>query len=399
VTSTDVIFVGGGIVGLSAAFRFSDRHPGKKIILLEKEKEICLHQTGRNSGVMHSGIYYKPGSLKARTCRTGKAQLEAFCKGHGIKFELCGKVIVAVDSSQEDRLKNIYQRGVDNGISCEIIDKERLRELEPYSAGVKAIHVPETGIVDYVGMCQSLASILKQRGHEIICEAKVVGVTERENEVVVESTKGAFTSSFMVNCAGLHSDRVVKSSGQTPAAKIVPFRGEYFELKPEAHKLCKNLIYPVPDPSFPFLGVHFTRMVLGGVECGPNAVLAMAREGYRKTDINFGDLLETLGYSGFRHLAAKHFKMGLQEMLRSASKSMFVRSLQQLIPEIQSKDIVPVPSGIRAQAVAPDGSLVDDFSFNETDRLVHVVNAPSPAATASLAIGDHIVDHLEAHMS
>lgn len=392
------MFIGGGIVGLSAAFKFSDRFPDKKITLLEKENEICLHQTGRNSGVIHSGIYYKPGSLKAKTCRTGKAQLEAFCEEHGVKYERCGKVIVAVDPSQIERLENIQRRGIDNGIPCELIGKERLNELEPHAAGVKAIHVPETGIVDYVGMCQTLASILRERGNEIVLNAKVLSAKETAGEVVVESTQGAYTTALMVNCAGLHSDRLVKNSGQKPTAKIVPFRGEYFELKPAAEHLCKNLIYPVPDPSFPFLGVHFTRMVLGGVECGPNAVLALAREGYRKTDLSISDLFETLGYSGFRKLATKHLKMGMQEMMRSASKSLFVKSLQELIPEIRSQDIVPAPSGIRAQAVLADGSLVDDFSFIETDRIVHVVNAPSPAATASLAIGDHVVEHLATHV-
>ncbi|MDR3691634.1 MAG: L-2-hydroxyglutarate oxidase [Fimbriimonas sp.] len=396
--SSNVVFIGGGIVGLSAAFKFSDRFPDKKITLLEKENEICLHQTGRNSGVIHSGIYYKPGSLKAKTCRTGKAQLEAFCEEHGIKYERCGKVIVAVDPSQIERLENIQRRGIDNGIPCELIGKERLNELEPHAAGVKAIHVPETGIVDYVGMCQTLASILRERGNEIVLNAKVLSAKETAGEVVVESTQGAYTTALMVNCAGLHSDRLVKNSGQKPTAKIVPFRGEYFELKPAAEHLCKNLIYPVPDPSFPFLGVHFTRMVLGGVECGPNAVLALAREGYRKTDLSISDLFETLGYSGFRKLATKHLKMGMQEMMRSASKSLFVKSLQELIPEIRSQDIVPAPSGIRAQAVLADGSLVDDFSFIETDRIVHVVNAPSPAATASLAIGDHVVEHLATHV-
>ncbi len=397
--SAEVIFVGGGIVGLSAAFRFSERHPGKKILVLEKEKDICLHQTGRNSGVIHSGIYYKPGSLKAITCRTGKLQLEQFCEEHGIKFDRCGKVIVAIDPSQEDRLNNIYKRGQDNGIACEIIDQVRLKELEPYAAGIKGIHVPETGIVDYVGMCHQMASMLKERGNEIITEAKVTGAKEDSTEVVAETTKGSFRASVLVNCAGLHSDRVVRSTGQQPEAKIIPFRGEYFELKPEAEKYCKNLIYPVPDPSFPFLGVHFTRMVLGGVECGPNAVFALAREGYGKTQINFADLYETLAYSGFRHLVKKHLKMGLQETLRSMSKSMFVRSLQQLIPDIQGKDIVPAPSGIRAQAVAPNGALVDDFNFTESKRMVHVLNAPSPAATAGLAIGDHIVNHLETHLN
>ena len=397
--SGDVIFIGGGIVGLSTAFRFANRYPHKKITLLEKEKDICLHQTGRNSGVIHSGIYYKPGSLKAITCRAGRLQLEAFCEEHGVKFERCGKVIVAIDDSQVGRLTNIYERGRDNGIACRLIDRTELLEHEPHVAGIKAIFVPETGIVDYVGMCRVLVQQLLNRGHEIVFDAMVTGVKESEQDVTVTSTIGDFSAPVVVNCAGLHSDRLVRSSGQVPQAMIVPFRGEYFELKPEAEHYCKHLIYPVPDPSFPFLGVHFTRMVLGGVECGPNAVLAFAREGYKKTDLNVADLMETLGYSGFRKLAGKHMKMGLQEMMRSARKSLFVRSLQQLIPEIKAGDIVPAPAGIRAQAVAPDGALVDDFSFTESKRVLHVVNAPSPAATASLAIGDHIIQKLEPHLA
>ena len=398
-SSTQVTIVGGGIVGLSAAFKFALRHPDVRLTVLEKEADICLHQTGRNSGVIHSGIYYKPGSLKAKTCRDGRLQLERFCEDNGIAFERCGKVIVAVDNSQVERLENIYKRGNENGIQCRLIERSELLEFEPHVAGIKAIHVPETGIVDYVGMCRAIVKQLEQLGHQIVFGAQVRTIRESGDEVVAETTKGEFRSSFLINCAGQYSDRVVKCSGQKPEAMIIPFRGEYFELVPSAFHLCKNLIYPVPDPSFPFLGVHFTRMVLGGVECGPNAVLALGREGYGKLQINLVDLMESLGYVGFRKLAAKHMKMGIQEMMRSASKTLFLKSLQQLIPEIQAKDIHSAPSGIRAQAVAPNGSLVDDFSFTESERIVHVVNAPSPAATASLAIGDHIADVLDKHIT
>ena len=391
--------MGGGIVGLSAALKFARRHPDFQITVLEKEDDICLHQTGRNSGVIHSGIYYKPGSMKANTCRDGRQQLEAFCEENQVAFERCGKVIVAVDDSQVDRLKSIYQRGIENGIRCQLISRQELLEHEPHVAGVQAIHVPETGIVDYVGMCRAIVRELQSAGHTIEFGARVQSIKESNAEVVAETSKGAFKGDVLINCAGQYSDRVVKCSGQKPEAMIVPFRGEYFELTRDAEHLCKNLIYPVPDPSFPFLGVHFTRMVLGGVECGPNAVLALGREGYGKIQINIVDLMETLGYSGFRRLAAKHMKMGVQEMMRSASKTLFLRSLQQLIPAIKSSDIHPAPAGIRAQAVAPNGSLVDDFSFTESARIVHVVNAPSPAATASLAIGEHIADRIEKHLA
>ena len=396
--SSQVIFVGAGIVGLASAYRFSERHPETKLLILEKEPEICLHQTGRNSGVIHSGIYYKPGSMKALTCRAGRAALIEFCSINNVQFELCGKVIVAVKDSETERLANLVERAGANGIECELIGKERLAELEPHVSAKSAIHIPETGIVDYVGMCKAMVSILEGRGNKIVFNAKVDRIKETATGVAVETNCGEFEGSLLVNCAGVYSDRVVRSSGQTPTAQIVPFRGEYFELKPDVVGLCKNLIYPVPDPAFPFLGVHFTRMILGGVECGPNAVLAFGREGYFKTNVNLRDLYETFCFSGFRRLAKKHFGMAAQEMMRSVSKSLFVKSLQQLIPAIQAKDIVAAPAGIRAQAIAPDGSLIDDFCFSESDRAVHVVNAPSPGATASLAIGDHIVDRLETHI-
>ena len=396
---TDVVIVGGGIIGLSTGYRILQKYPLAKVTLVEKEDKLAAHQTGRNSGVVHSGIYYKPGSFKAGLCRDGKAQLEQYCREFGVPFETCGKVIVAVAEEERTGLDNIFQRGIANGVACRKIGVERLKELEPHVTGVEAIEVSETGIVDYVGFCESLGSQMRDGGHEILLSHRVNHVKDTSDGIVVETNKGPIEGRYLVNCAGLYSDRVVEMAGLKPAAKIVPFRGEYFELVPDAFHLCKNLIYPVPDPSFPFLGVHFTRMVLGGVECGPNAVLAFAREGYGKTSLNLGELFETLGYVGFRKLAGKFWKTGMGEMWRSANKGAFVKALQRLVPEIESKHIHAAPAGVRAQAIGPDGKTIDDFAFTETDRAVHVVNAPSPAATASLAIGEMIVEKLAGKFS
>jgi len=392
--SPDVILVGGGIVGLSTAYRLSERFPTLKLLILEKEPALARHQTGRNSGVIHSGIYYKPGSLKATTCREGKAALEAFCAENGVDFEVCGKTIVALNEAELPALQKIYERGQANGVRCEIIDAAQVKEREPSVNGIKGIQVHETGIVDYVGFCEKIAEILRGRGHQIVLGGKVTGIKETETGVEVETTTGSFTAKYFVNCGGLYSDKIAKLAGLKPKAQIVPFRGEYFQLKPEAEHVCKNLIYPVPDPSFPFLGVHFTRMIHGGVECGPNAVLAFAREGYSKTKVVLPELLETLAYPGFLKIATKHMKMGLGEIHRSFSKVAFVKALQRLVPDITVDQLMPIDAGVRAQAVLPDGTLMDDFSFEETKRSVHVVNAPSPAATAALAIGDHIIDTL-----
>jgi L-2-hydroxyglutarate oxidase len=391
----DILIVGGGIVGLATAHKLSLRYPDLKILLLEKESKLAEHQTGRNSGVIHSGLYYKPGSLKATTCRDGKEQLERFCAEHGVAYDICGKVVVALDESEIPALERIFERGKANGVKCERITAEQLREYEPHVAGIDALHVAETGIVDYVGFCERIADDLRRRGHQIVLNAKVTQVQERAESIVASTTVGDAEAKYLVNCAGLHSDWVARQSGLKPKAKIVPFRGEYYELTPETHHLCRNLIYPVPDPSFPFLGVHFTRMIGGGVECGPNAVLAFAREGYHKTTVNVPELVETLTYSGFQRMAKKHLKMGMGEMHRSFSKAAFVKALQRLIPEIKAEHLTPIDAGVRAQAVLPDGTLVDDFSFEGTPRALHVVNAPSPAATAALAIGDHIVNSLE----
>jgi L-2-hydroxyglutarate oxidase len=363
-------------------------------VVLEKEAELALHQTGHNSGVLHSGIYYKPGSLKAINCRQGKRLMEEFCAAEGIAYEICGKVIVALDETELPAMERIYERGQANGVACEVIGPERLAELEPHSAGIKAIHVPEAGIVNYKQVCQRLAERVRERDGQVLTSARVTKIERSDGRVVLTTAAGDVEAAQVVNCAGLHCDRVTALSGQKPDAKIIPFRGEYYELTPEATHLCKNLIYPVPDPNFPFLGVHFTRMIEGGVECGPNAVLAFAREGYRKTDFNLADLAETLAYPGFRKLAAKYWKTGLGEMWRSASKAAFVKALQRLVPEIRAEHLHAAPAGIRAQAVAPDGSMVDDFLIQEADRVINVNNAPSPAATASLNIGKTIVERL-----
>lgn len=395
---SDILIIGGGIVGLATAYALCQRYPDKHITLLEKESTLAYHQTGRNSGVLHSGIYYKPNSLKAVNCRTGKQMMEDFCTRHDIPFKRVGKVIVATDESELPRLESLYERGQANGVQCERIGRERLLELEPHVwNGIAAIHVPEAGIVDYTQVCERLAALLRENGHAIVLGAEVIAIEERPNAVTAVTREGEFTAEFLVNCAGLHSDRVTRMATGDSPAMIIPFRGEYYELEPEAWHLCRALIYPVPDPSFPFLGVHFTRMIGGGVECGPNAVLAFAREGYHLTDVNGRELWEVLSYPGFRKLAGRYWKMGLGEMWRSASKNAFVSALQRLIPEIRAEHLVTAPAGIRAQALAADGALLDDFAFHDSARIVNVVNAPSPAATSALSIGEMIVDDLEDH--
>ncbi len=390
----DLAVIGGGIVGLAAAYQFGRRFPNRRVLVLEKESRVAEHQTGRNSGVLHSGIYYKPGSQKAINCRAGKKAMEEFCAAEGIAYEICGKVIVAVTEAELPALQRIYERGQANGVNCSLIDKAKLAELEPHVAGVKAIHVPETGIVDYRRVCERLAERIRASGGEVVFQARVDFVEHRPEALQIITTAGEFTALQLANCAGLHSDRVARITGERPEAQIVPFRGEYYSLKAPARRLCRNLIYPTPDPKFPFLGVHFTRMIDGSVECGPNAVLAFGREAYSFFQFNLRDLLETLTYRGFIRMALQYWRMGIGEMWRSLNKQAFVRALQQLVPEITASDLEAAPAGIRAQAVARDGQLVDDFLIQEANRVVNVCNAPSPAATASLQIGQTIVDRL-----
>ncbi|QDT35450.1 L-2-hydroxyglutarate oxidase [Thalassoglobus polymorphus] len=390
----DVAIVGGGIVGLATAYQLLQKSPQLSVVVLEKESEVAFHQTGHNSGVLHSGIYYRPDSLRAKNCRAGKLAMQEFCEQEDVPFELCGKVIVAVDKIEEERLKGIYERGQANGVDCEIISQSRLNEIEPHTAGIAAIHVPETGIVDYKVVAQKLAKKIREAGSNVWLNAEVTEIRHEPDQVVVVSKQGELKCSYLVTCGGLWADRVIEMSGEKAEAPIVPFRGEFFELKPEAEYLCRGLIYPVPDPAFPFLGVHFTKMISGGVECGPNAVLAFARDGYKKTNLNLRDLSSSLGHPGFLKLAASNWQTGIGEMWRSWNKHAFVKALQRLVPEIRSEHLIAAPAGVRAQAVGRDGKLLDDFVFQESERIVHVGNAPSPAATAALNIGKLVVERL-----
>jgi len=389
-TVYDVVVIGGGIVGLATAWRLLEKRPALKLLLLEKESTLAAHQTGHNSGVIHSGIYYKPGSLRATNCRAGKQQLEEFCRTHRIPFDRCGKVIVATSDAEVLGLHRIFERGKENGVECELISAKRLRELEPQVAGVAAVHVPETGIVDYKLVSQRLAELIRELGGAIQLETELLGATPEAGQQRLNTSRGTIRTRLLVTCGGLHADRVARRCGFESETKIVPFRGEYYKLRPRAEHLCRNLIYPVPDPNFPFLGVHLTRMIEGGVECGPNAVLAFAREGYTFGAFNAADLWETLRFAGFRKLGQKHFAAGMGEMYRSLSKRAFVKALQRLVPELRASDLLPAPAGVRAQAVTPEGNLADDFLIETTEHAVHVLNAPSPAATSSLNIGETI---------
>jgi L-2-hydroxyglutarate oxidase LhgO len=389
----DVAIVGAGIVGLATARAIASARPDLRIVLLEKEPRIARHQTGSNSGVIHSGIYYKPGSLKARLTVAGKAELEQYCAERGVPYERCGKVIVATRSEELPQLDMLADRAAANGVPAERIGVERLRELEPHAAGLGALHVTSTGIVDYPVLCDWLADELLQADHEIRTDTRVTGTAEEDGGVVVATEGDYVTARVLVNCAGLHSDRVANlSPGGRTDIRIMPFRGEYYSLVPSRRHLVNNLIYPVPDSRFPFLGVHFTRMAKGGVEAGPNAVPALAREGYRWGDIDRRDLQEILTARSSRILARNYWRTGLGEIHRSLSKAAFVRALQALVPEVRDDDLIRTGAGVRAQAIGPDGALLDDFAFSETARQIHVVNAPSPAATASFAIGRIIAD-------
>ncbi|SMO83078.1 L-2-hydroxyglutarate oxidase [Gracilimonas mengyeensis] len=394
----DFTIVGAGIVGLSTAYKLSLSYPEAQILVLEKEDRVAAHQTGKNSGVIHSGIYYKPGSYKARNCVDGRHQLVDFCKKHDVAVDVCGKVIVATDESELPKLEEIYQRGLQNEIEgIELIDKERLHELEPHVNGVAAIHVPCTGIVDYAGMCRKLMELLEERNGKVQFNSAVTNISNKGDEVHVIAGKKTIRTRFLVNCAGLYSDHVAEYAGVHSPVKIVPFKGEYYELKPEAEYLVKDLIYPLPNPEFPFLGVHFTRMALGGIECGPNAVFAFKREGYSKFAFDLQETTETFNFPGFWRMAKQHWRMGLDEYRRSFSKKAFVKGLQKLIPAVREHHLQVSPSGIRAMALQPNGEILDDFYFEVVDRQIHVLNAPSPAATAGLAIGDEIVNRVNTH--
>jgi L-2-hydroxyglutarate oxidase len=386
----DYLVIGGGIVGLSTGYSLLQKYPSAKIAILEKEPELAFHQTGHNSGVIHSGIYYKPGSLKARFSREGGELLRSFCTSHEIPYEMCGKVIVATEQNELPLLQNLYNRGRENGISLSLINREQLQEIEPHASGLQAIHVKDAGIVNYKQVAQALAKVIKASGGDIFLQAKAEKITEGTEGIEVECSRQTYRTRYLINCAGLHCDRIAAIQGLQTKMKIIPFRGEYYELKPEKKHLVKHLIYPVPNPNFPFLGVHFTRMIDGHIHAGPNAVLSLKREGYRKTDFLWKDFAEVMTYPPFWKIARQHFGEGWKEMVRSFSKSVFVHSLQRLIPEVQAADLVRSENGVRAQALTHDGKLVDDFLIVSNQRSIHILNAPSPAATASLSIGREI---------
>ncbi len=387
----DIIVVGGGIVGLATALQLKKEKPNLSILVLEKENELAKHQTGNNSGVIHSGIYYKPGSLKATNCLRGYDLLLQFCKENEVPFELCGKIIVATDEPEIKLLNNLFERGQQNGLqNLKRLTKEQLKEHEPHVTGLEGIFVPQTGIVDYKKVAEKYGDLLRHQGAAIHLGEKVINIHKEEKQVTVETSQTTYTAQLVINCAGLYSDKVARMTVEDLNVKIIPFRGEYFKLRKEKEYLVKNLIYPVPDPNFPFLGVHFTRMAKGGVEAGPNAVLAFQREGYKKSQINLGELAETLAWPGFQKVAAKYWRTGMGEMYRSFSKAAFTKALQKLIPEIQESDLVEGGAGVRAQACDRTGGLVDDFLILEDKQVINVCNAPSPAATSSLAIGETV---------
>jgi L-2-hydroxyglutarate oxidase len=397
----DITVIGGGIVGLATALRIKEQKPSLKILLLEKENKVAKHQTGHNSGVIHSGLYYKPGSLKATNCIRGYEMLIDFCRREGVKFDLCGKIVVATSEEQRPLLRNLYERGMQNGlVQNKMITAGEIKEIEPHVRGVEGIWVPYTGIIDYKTVSEKYAECYQKTGGDLFFNQKVIDIKNKgsHSEVISESGK-TFQTRLVVNCAGLYSDKVAQlTQPENIKVRIIPFRGEYYKIRPEKHHLVRNLIYPVPDPNFPFLGVHFTRMIEGGVEAGPNAVFAFKREGYKKTDINVPEMLESLAWPGFRKVAMKYWKTGMGEYYRSFSKAAFTKALQELIPDIQSEDLIPGGAGVRAQACDYDGGLLDDFSIIENQGAINVCNAPSPAATSSLSIGQTISERVLARI-
>lgn len=390
----DVAIIGGGIVGMSTAMHLLETAPGAKVVILEKEEQLGLHQTGNNSGVIHSGIYYKPGSLKARFATQGSRAMYAFCEKNGIPYENCGKVIVAVNPSEIPLLEHLYERGLANGLAVKKISPAELREREPHIRSIAAIYVPETGIVDFREVLAAMARNVEQAGGELRLGARVEGWIETRDGVVLRTNREELESRYVVNCAGLFSDRVARLAGISPGLKIVPFRGEYYELVPQKRHLVKHLVYPVPNPAFPFLGVHLTRAIDGTVHAGPNAVLSLKREGYRKGDVSLRDSMEVLTYPAFWKIVRRYGRLGLGEMLRSWSKQAFLRHVQAFLPEVKAEDLTPAPAGVRAQALSKDGRLLDDFHILQKGRGIHVLNAPSPAATASLMIGQYLAQRI-----
>jgi L-2-hydroxyglutarate oxidase len=390
----DYVVIGGGIVGLATAWCLLRRKPGIALAVVEKENFCAAHQTGNNSGVIHSGIYYKPDSLKAKLCREGNRRMVSFCRDYGIRHEVCGKVIVATKQEEVPLLDKFFRRGIANDLEVRRLYASEVRQFEPHVKSLAAIHIPTTGIVDFSAVASMLAELIRQNGGELRLGTEVHAFRTCGGRTRIDTSVESLTARFVINCAGLHSDRIAKLAGINPNARIIPFRGEYYELRPERRQLVRNLIYPVPDPHFPFLGVHFTRMIDGSVHAGPNAVLALKREGYQKTDIDLVDFFETVSFAGFWRLARKHFKESLKEIHRSFSKTAFVKSLQQLIPEVTEDDLIPAHAGVRAQALMPNGCLVDDFLILDGRNSIHVCNAPSPAATASLEIASVIVDRV-----
>ena len=389
----DLTIVGGGIVGLATALEIAQRYPKTKLLVLEKEDQLAAHQTGHNSGVIHSGIYYRPGSLKAQTCVSGANALVVFCEQHGIPYERCGKVVVATTEEELPRLEELFRRGTANGVEgLEMIGPERLREIEPHATGLKALYVPTTGIIDFPRVARTYAHLVQDRGGEIRTRHHVQKVVHADGGLVIETSKAAVHTKFLVNCGGLFADHLARMTGASLDLQIVPFRGEYYTVAPQRRSLVKGLIYPVPDPALPFLGVHFTRTITGEVEAGPNAVLAFAREGYRKANVDLRDFYETLTFPGFWIMARRYWRTGIGEMYRSMSKRAFLKALQRLLPELTADDLRPGGSGVRAQAISRAGALIDDFVIAATANALHVLNAPSPGATASLAIGRLIVD-------